>query len=367
MIVIADDITGAAEIAGIAFIHGQQVRLLCGASGCDGFVSSCPTATDKTIVVATDTRSMTEAEAVAETRRVISCFSFPVPHSPFPVFKKTDSALRGHVIAELSALMEATGYRRAVYLPANPSKGRIIKRGVYYINNVPLHETDFSFDPEFPAKTSALKERFPDAESKGIMIPDATFLDDIRRVVAEYNDGKTLFAGAADLFDAIISHFGETKITRSYSVSRPTTLILCGSTQSKPLESGIPVAPMPREVYDGSADISLWNTADYVKTHNLILTMPYSHRTGKEAAVHLRTVMALKAKELIEQYCPDHLIIEGGATAWATLQTLGWQHFDIEAQIAPGVVQMSATGGTLVTLKPGSYPWGNLFSCSTNK
>ncbi len=37
MIVIADDITGAAEIAGIAFNTGQQVRLLCadGAVCCD--------------------------------------------------------------------------------------------------------------------------------------------------------------------------------------------------------------------------------------------------------------------------------------------------------------------------------------------
>lgn len=362
MIVIADDITGAAEIAGIAFSQGQQVRLVCGGSVCD-----CNTTTNGTTVIATDTRSMTEAEAVAETRRIISHFSFPVPHSSFLIFKKTDSALRGHVVAELTTLMEATGYHRAVYLPANPSKGRVIKNGIYYINNVPIHETDFSFDPEFPAKTSVLKERFPDAEAKGIIILDATSLDDIRRVVTEYNDGKTLFAGAADLFAAIISCSNETRKAGPSILSRPSTLILCGSTQSKPLDLGIPVAPMPRVVYDGSEDIRRWNTTDYVKTHSLILTMPYSHRTGKEAAVHLRTVMALKAKELIAQYCPDHLIIEGGATAWVTLQTLGWQQFDIVTQIAPGVVQMSATGGTLVTLKPGSYPWGNLFSCSTNK
>lgn len=362
MIVIADDITGAAEIAGIAFSQGQQVRLVCGGSVCD-----CNTTTNGTTVIATDTRSMTEAEAVAETRRVISHFSFPVPHSSFLIFKKTDSALRGHVVAELTTLMEATGYQRAVFLPANPSKGRVIKNGIYYINNVPIHETDFSFDPEFPAKTSVLKERFPDAEAKGIIIPDATSLDDIRRVVTEYNDGKTLFAGAADLFAAIISCSNETRKAGPSILCRPSTLILCGSTQSKPLDLGIPVAPMPRVVYDGSEDIRRWNTTDYVKTHSLILTMPYSHRTGKEAAVHLRTVMALKAKELIAQYCPDHLIIEGGATAWATLQILGWQQFDIVTQIAPGVVQMSATGGTLVTLKPGSYPWGNLFSCSTNK
>ena len=117
---------------------------------------------------------------------------------------------------------------------------------------------------------------------------------------------------------------------------------------------------MPLKNYDGNEDISLWDTSAYTKAHSLILSIPFTHRTGKEAAVHLRTMMARKAKELITQHCPDHLIIEGGATAWATLQALGWTQFEIVAQIAPGVVQMSATNGTLVTLKPGSYPWGNL-------
>ena len=374
MIVIADDITGAAEMAGIAFSQGQQVRLVC-----DGSVCGCATATYGTTVIATDTRSMSEAEAVAETHRITSAFI----HHTSAIFKKTDSALRGHVVAELSALMEAIGYQRAVYLPANPSKGRIIKDGVYYINGKAIHETDFSFDPEFPAKTSVLRERFPDAETNNIIMPDAENEEDIQKVIAKYNDGKTLFAGAADLFAAMLgnsrntSQTSNTSKTRDSRFSSSSTLILCGSTQSKPLDLGIPIAPMPLEIYDGNEDIGLWDTSAYAETHSLILTMPYTHRTGKEAAVHLRTMMARKAKELVAQHSPDHLIIEGGATAWATLQTLGWTQFEITAQIAPGVVQMSATIAchtstseskkhVMVTLKPGSYPWGNLFSSSTN-
>lgn len=389
MIVIADDITGAAEMAGIAFSQGQQVRLVCG-----GVAGGFGTARYGTTVIATDTRSMSEAEAVAETHRITSAIS----HHLSAIFKKTDSALRGHVVAELTALMEATGYQRAIYLPANPSKGRVIKSGTYYINNVPIHETAFSYDPEFPAKTSVLRERFPDAESKGIIMPDAENEEDIQKIIAKYNDGKTLFAGAADLFSAVLDHgdgsddpiFTENGITQNhpYNHNSSSTLILCGSTQSKPLDLGIPIAPMPREIYDGSNDLSLWDTSADQEKHSLILTMPYTHRTGKEAAVHLRTMMAQKAKELITEYLLPtldregsgeglHLIIEGGATAWATLQALGWTQFEITAQIAPGVVQMSATIAchtstseskkhVIVTLKPGSYPWGNLFSSSTN-
>ncbi len=356
MIVIADDITGAAEIAGIAFSKGQEVRLLCSHSvNCDSV------AVNGTTVIATDTRSMSEAEAVAETRHLVRPL-FGEGDGGRLLFKKTDSALRGHVVAELTALMESTGYQRAVYLPANPTKGRVIKNGLYYINKVPIHETAFSYDPEFPAKTSVLKERFPDAETNGIIMPDAESMDDIRNIIGLYNDGKTLFAGAADLFSALLemTHEDTSHLSslNSHHSSLNSAIILCGSTQSKPLDWGIPIAPMPRDIYDGNEDISLWDTSAYKEKHSLILTMPYTHRTGKAAAVHLRTMMARKTKELITYHRPDHLIIEGGATAWATLQTLGWSQFQIVNQIAPGVVQMRAENGTYITLKPGSYPWG---------
>ena len=67
--------------------------------------------------------------------------------------------------------------------------------------------------------------------------------------------------------------------------------------------------------------------------------------------------MARMAVRLIAQYRPDELIIEGGATAWATLQALAWTDFTITDEIAPGVVRMHAAQGSYVTIKPGSYPW----------
>ena len=376
MLVIADDITGAAEIAGMAYNKGQQVRLLC---------ANTALGADNVTVIATDTRSMTEEEAVAETHRLAS---FLISHSSFLIspadfsfliYKKTDSALRGHVVAELEALMKATGFRRAVYMPANPSKGRIIRDGIYYIDGKPIHETAFSYDPEFPACTSSLRERFPDAAEKGIVMPDATTMDDICHLVSHYDDGNTLFAGAADLFAALMEARGRKRddMTASQAMEardeKPSlphsTLILCGSTQSRPLDLGIPIASMPREVYDGQEDADYWfnqlSTPLLTREgpgEGLLLAIPFTHRTGKAVAIHLRTVMAEMARRLVSRHHPDSLIIEGGATAWATLNALSWHEFQIERQVAPGVVQMrSVTSGTLVTLKPGSYPWGGLF------
>ena len=348
MIVIADDITGAAEIAGIAHGHGCPVSLLCGLVGCDSVAAK------RTTVIATDTRSMSEAEAVAETRCLTSHLS---PLSSL-LFKKTDSALRGHVVAELKTLMETTGYQRAVYLPANPSKGRIIKDGKYYINGIPIDQTDFSFDPEFPAKTAVLRERFPDAEVNGILMPDAETVEDIQRIVAQYNDGKTLFAGAADLFKAIGTR--GTRDSRDTIDTTDSTILLCGSTQSKPLDINIPVSPMPLDIYDGNKDIKGWLEeagAVYEREGSLMITIPFRHRTGKGVAVHLREMTAILIQGLIARRQPQQLIIEGGASAFATLQRLGWNELEVVSQIAPGVIKTKAPNGTFVIMKPGSYPW----------
>ncbi len=393
MIVIADDITGAAEIAGIAFSRGHQVRLVCEGTKetrttreprmtrmtretrmtrmtretsmtretrmtwmtSPTSATSAPSVPPSNLfVLATDTRSMSASEAVSTTRHLAA--SLPAQR----LFKKTDSALRGHVVAELRALLEATPYRRAVFVPANPSKGRIIRQGTYYIHGTPIHQTDFSFDPEFPARTSFLRERFPEAEAAGILMPDAESLDDIRRIVRDYDDGQTLFAGAADLFTALCAETGDSPQQNDTDTSG-SRLIVCGSTQSKPIDCGLPVIPMPLAVYDGEQEAMEWLQSIPADLTSLILTIPHRHRTGKDIAVHCRTVMSEVTQGLVARHCPHQLIIEGGATAWATLQALEWTQFDITRQIAPGVVQMRAASGTLVTLKPGSYPWGNLF------
>lgn len=393
MIVIADDITGAAELAGIAFSRGLHAELFIADSSAglpDATVSKA--AADGVLVIATDTRSMSEQEAVSGTRRIVSLLqsisllassnsnSIQSSLSKLSLFKKTDSALRGHISAELQALMEATGAERAVFLPANPSKGRIIADGVYYIRTspqrdfVPIHETAFNYDPEFPATTSVMRERFPEAESKCIIMPDAKCLEDINSIVAQYNDGRTLFAGAADLFEAIcpprsLSPKKEEETHLPLGATEGGYLFLCGSTQSTTLPLDIPRSDMPLEVYDGSNDLSLWLAdarAKYEAAGSLILGMAHHHRTGKTAAVHLRQQMARLAALLMKERTPRHLIIEGGATAFATLNLTGWRQFSVVAQPAPGVVTLSVSKGQntpLITLKPGSYPWHPMTLC----
>lgn len=360
MIVIADDITGAAEMAGIAYRLGLRVHL---SMKWEETGKDCDV-----LVIATDTRSMTEKEAVEETQRIASSLK---GHT---LFKKTDSALRGHVVAELAVLLNMTDYRQALYLPANPSKGRIIRKGVYYIQtkdaegNVterPLHETAFSFDPEFPATSSCLAERFPQAQEKNIHWTDATTAEDIRHAV-EQADGQTLLAGAADLFTAFLhqQYHHLQPCEQAYSINQYDALMVCGSTQSKPVDIGASIAYMPTAVYDGKASVEDWINPvipTYQQAHRLILAIQDHHRTGKESAVYLRETTAEAVSSLIVVHRPQELIIEGGATAFAILRKLNWQSFTITNEIAAGVIRMRSSQGTYITMKPGSYPWGGLF------
>lgn len=360
LIVIADDITGAAEMAGIAHGHGVKTELMLSS----GSILHVPPST--LLVIAIDTRSMSEQEAVRETRRMAALLP-----KEAKVFKKVDSALRGHIVAELHTLIEATGKKRAVCLPANPSKGRIVKDGIYYIiekggKRTPLSETAFSFDPEFPAHTSLLSKRFPDAEEKHIIMPDAENKDDMLRAITHYDDGQTLFAGAADLFELLITQWVPDTPRPQATSQQPHSdhiLVLCGSTQSNPDSLSLPVAPMPVGVYEGTAQPTSWTAeaqAAYEAAGSLILSIPHHHLTGRDVAVRLRNTMAEVACTLIKRKPPSHLYIEGGATAFSLLRLLGWSHLEVVAQQAPGVVTLQAPDGMLVTLKPGSYPWGNI-------
>ncbi|MCR4958110.1 MAG: four-carbon acid sugar kinase family protein [Prevotella sp.] len=363
MIVIADDITGAAEIAGIAFSQGEETRLLCDGSLCGDIIAA-----KGTTVVTTDTRSMSEAEAAEEMLRIGRPLR-SLGETGGALFKKTDSALRGHVVAELAALMQATGYRRAVYLPANPSKGRIIRNGIYYIiengTEKPLSETAFSYDPEFPASTSSLRERFPDAEERGMIMPDAESAADIHAVVNNYHDGHTLFAGAADLFTAWLRKgpalrpqpvppLGE---GFAWAEDCCSLLLVCGSTQSHPEAFGLPVSAMPLAIYEGSDDLTPWldDALSKYAAGPLVLSIPHRHLTGKAVAVRLRRLMASLVGQLFQHHTPTHLYIEGGATAFAVLRALHISSLEVVAQPAPGVVSMRADDKFIVTLKPGSY------------
>lgn len=383
IIVIADDITGAAEIAGIAHRYGLKSTLHIDAMPEDMRDDDADVA-----VIATDARSY-NADAAAEITANAVCSAYHSVGSlgtKNVLFRKTDSALRGNVEEELAAIIAHSPYEQAVYMPANPSKGRIIHNGIYYIKEnaqiastgngendswgTPIAETDFRFDPEFPALTSVVSERFP-----SLYCPDAVSANDVFRVVYNsFNASRaTLLAGAADLFAALLQYVYPSTAPHSEPfkgiAADARQLIVRGSTLSKNIPLGIPTEAMPdnvfyeREMPEEWADsiMQAWTESKC----GMILTIGEKEiRKGKNAAVYLRTAMAKVCCALIDNSLPDELIVEGGATAFAIMQRMPWRSFSVTDEIAPGVVRIMPVENSRIhiTLKPGSYEWGKLWS-----
>jgi len=146
IVVIADDFTGAAELAGISLRFGLTVEL------CVGEVQY---KNADVLVVSTDSRSLTKQAALQKTEDVIKDV---LQLHPSFIYKKIDSVLRGYVIDEIKLHMQWMDKQKAIIMPANPTLDRIINKGEYFVNGIKINETGFAKDPEFPVNSSLIQE-----------------------------------------------------------------------------------------------------------------------------------------------------------------------------------------------------------------
>lgn len=378
IIVIADDITGAAEIAGIALKHGCDTLL----------TTNCVMPDNKpdVLVFATDTRSMVEKEACGTVREITKNIR---RNEDVTVFKKTDSVLRGHVVSEIDAIIETLNYDNAILLPQNPSKGRIIKNGTYYIGGQLLSDTDFNKDPEFPAVSADVMQLLDNEvvhlslngttanHDKNIFIADAENDKEIG-IQLEKASEHTLLAGGADFFTSLLrikynKTVGQEKHEHPDFGGR--TVIICGSTQSKDISKEPFIRQMkavetimPDDVFEGSpADNWIREIKRiYEKNTSVIIKIGNKRNGGKDYAIRLKSVMADMVLSIVKQASPNLLIIEGGATAYSILNRMNWNLFKLKKEYAPGVVGMTYEC-TEIILKPGSYSWGGIFNVNSTK
>ncbi len=150
LLIVADDLTGALD-TGIQFAkRGIGTRILIRADA--GFLDAAQA--EEVVVVNTASRHMPADEAYRIVFRAVRA----AEESGFDCFyKKTDSALRGNVGAELTAMRDAL--RRPVALaPAYPAMGRTTVGGIQYIDGVPVAETAFGRDPFAPVLSSDVGE-----------------------------------------------------------------------------------------------------------------------------------------------------------------------------------------------------------------
>jgi uncharacterized protein YgbK (DUF1537 family) len=378
ILVIADDLSGAAELTGIGARHGLAARL-----ERDAPVSVLH---DGVTVLDTDTRLIERDEAPERIRRAIR----HIRGEKFDlIYKKTDSALRGPILAEIEALLESFARRAAIFVPQNPSRGRTIRDGVYRIDGARLNETSFAQDPDHPARTAAAIDLLGKSSQRptrcapvadelpadGVNIGEAESPDEVRRWAARAAAADVLPAGGADFFTALLAARG-LQPTRSFLTALPPgrTLFVCGTS---PAFSGtvlaraqaerITLCPMPDHSLGATASLESWHAAarqalDATGRAMVMIHRPLDPSPG--APQRFQAALAEVVGRLLASSGAgaDNLMLEGGATASAVCRRMNWHQFDVEGEFAPGVVQMRAlrpdgSSEHRLVIKPGSYMW----------
>jgi hypothetical protein len=347
IVVIADDVSGAAELAGAAVQHGLSAEVQT--------TFSAETSAD-VICLTTETRSLTPAHAADVVRNI---GTHVVSASPEWIFKKCDSVLRGPVLAEARALAEVAGKKHIVIAPANPSRDRTIRDGTYFVSDQALHETAFSRDPDHPRLTSRVEELLggdladvttPDAESQGDMTRIATGIDE-----------QCLAVGALDLFIALL-HLREapraaTGTRRSGPRAAGLRMLVCGSAAGWPNRRAI---AMQR----GIATFTLVNDPKAIvqgleSSHEILMGIGEGPETRGISSAALVSTLAQSVADVLRQTVVTDLLLEGGATTAAVMRTMGWTRLratEISLQ-GMGVFEPDAAQKPRLLIKPGSYPW----------
>jgi uncharacterized protein YgbK (DUF1537 family) len=376
IVVIADDFTGAAELGGIGLRYNLKVEV-------NTRVNLQSTA--DLLIVATDTRSMSKAEAVAEMEKVTEEVA---KLNPTLIYKKVDSVLRGYVAEELIAHIQKLNYSGALLVPANPGLGRTIVNGQYLVNNEPLHLTHFAKDPEFPAKTSSViglldnrginissQKHTKELNFEGITIGDAVDHDELKAWAQRSHN--LLLAGASNFFTALLDQLllkKEPVEQVKPRVFENPMLIVSGTAFKKSTDAirqlkadGSPVSYMPAKIVCQSEI----NESEYLQWSNQILGYiakfgkaiiaidPQNEQITNNQSPLLRAKTAIIVALVLKQLRVSELLIEGGSTAAAILKQAGISKMFPLEELAPGVIRMSADDDSdmYITIKPGSYAW----------
>jgi hypothetical protein len=368
IVVIADDLSGAAELAGAARAFGLRAEVQ----------TAFHPATDAEVVaVDTDTRTGQPDEAARTVGTVARAVAGAKPEW---IYKKTDSVLRGNVAVELRSLMAALRRRRALFAPANPSRQRIIRGGRYFVGGVPLDQTVFAADPDHPRRSADLLELLGGGADvqllaagqrpagDGIHVPDITCRADLAARAAQV-DEHTLAAGGVEFFEALLARVvrrpervGETGFFR---LPLPA-LFVCGSLAAwdngraaQCRERDIAVIPFRADPVAWSEDLRAALDARSVAC--AAIGRPESSPPAGSLGFTGPLIDAVA--RVLRLSSVGTLLVEGGATATALIRHQGWTRFAALDSPAPGVGVLAplASDAPRLCCKPGSYDWPDPF------
>lgn len=333
LLIIADDFTGALD-TGVQFAaRGIKTRVVVGADAALTHQNA------DVLVVDTETRHLPAAQAYAAVEGLVQ----RAKYAGFAyLYKKTDSALRGNVGAELAALLSASSSRQLAFLPAFPQMNRVTKNGVQYIDGVPVTESPFGVDPFEPVRHAAVTDllaeqtdlpaaSFPALAADGsvpaedgILVFDAATVDELRSTGRALlnNGGLRVLAGCAGFGAVLPELLGLGGADVTCPALDPRLLVICGSVNA------ITLAQLDKAEQAGFTRLRL-------TPHQKLMPDYWRSVDGRMTLDHIEETLAAHPYNIIETND------EGGNEPTATAaDALGLTREEMRVRIASGVGQL---------------------------
>lgn len=373
ILIIADDFTGALD-TGVKFSSaGARTKVIMDAEA--EFAME-----EEVLVLCAPTRHLPAREAYRVIRRITER---AVAAGIRCILKKTDSALRGNIGAELSAVLEGSGERALYFIPALPEMNRVTLEGVHYIDGLPVAQSVFGQDPfepvtesrvaellrlqtALPVRTVSLEEAesFRPGEERCIYVFDCMSREDMEREVwiLSCQSQLRILAGCAGLGESLPPYLGlEADAGGETADPMERMTVLCGSVNPITCaqmdygerHGGYRRLHVPAEclLEDGTAEYAGWMDRlweAYLESDFLMIDSLQPQGEGLLEGTEKLTLEEIRQrisgrlggilKELMDRGGDSPFMIVGGDTLLAFLESIQCSALRPVCEPRPGVV-----------------------------
>ncbi|WP_299302256.1 3-oxo-tetronate kinase [uncultured Litoreibacter sp.] len=406
---IADDFTGATDLAGLLARSGAAVNLRI------GIPDSPPSETADFEVIALKCRTEPVAEAVAETKAALAWLQQTGAERFFWKYCSTfDSTSQGNIGPVAEALMAELGAAQTIYCPAFPENGRSIFMGNLFVGEQPLAESPMKDHPLTPMRDSnlmrllepqvtrpvglanrlvvdrgveALQTHFANLHKDGVahVVVDAVSDADLT-TIAEACAGMSLITGGSAVAMPLPAIYREMGLLEAgaadaqHIAPQGGTLVLSGSCSAM---TRAQVAAY-LEVAEGFRLDPLELAEEGVNAaKNWLLSKPaaapkiiYATADPKSVGAAQNKLGVARAGKLVEDALAElatlardngtrRFVVAGGETSGAVTKSLNVDKLSIGREIAPGVPWTYTNSGgydIALTLKSGNFGSESFFA-----
>ncbi len=359
ILVLADDLSGAAEAAASFLGHVPEARLVLR-----------PEQADRSGVTVVDLNTRGAGSPQAHSALQAALDRNPADRL---TVVKIDSLLRGHIGATVDVLAD----RGPVVVAAGlPGLGRTVRGGVLHVDGVPLHRTDlWHLEPAPPPVSIADLVRRPSlicsspahiaaALADGaVAICDVTCDADLDAALAAARQVPGVqLVGTAALTAALARTFeasAAARTTRNPCQAAVLTVVGTGAQNAAAQVSALvdagatPITVTADQLLAGTADASQLTQA--LATHpQVVLTISGSVPAAQRTELATRLGSYVAAGERAATHRPD-LVLTGGETARAVIDALGIVALQPVGVVHHGAVVSEVSDGRRIVTRPGSF------------